>query len=609
MKLRTKFAIALVTVMLVLSGVVLGSVELFKQQTVADERESINETANLTARQIESTVETRREEVRLFAAQNIDDPGATGEYLPRFVNQTPFFAAQTIAPNGTIVDFRGGLPAEQREAAIGNRVDNRSHVAAALGGDVAVSQPERVPGTNVTVLRIAAPLFEESPDNIASASNPDGALVGAIYIDFSNFFTTARTVRTSEQSVAVYDTVDGERLTLLRPDKSFERNLTATQTLGLRGWEWTIQITRDRSALEDRLDNLLFVQGSSLALVLGSLVALGVWEYRTNLRQAERLLDGFLAIQRGEYDHSLSLTAADEWERISDGFGDLAQGLAAREAALREREQRLDVLNRVLRHNVRNEMSIIHNYADIIREFTDDDQLESAAGTILAAGGELIDLSDKARQIRSAFDEADRRHGFDAAALVADAVDDVGGEFPDAEIHHAVPEGVTVVGLPALDTALENVLENACEHNDADEPRVEVDVTFDPEASPEREWPPTLDHDATAPDEDATAAGKEATTADGGDTDPLDPGRLAEGETTGLARIAVADDGPGIPAHEHEVLTAGEETALEHGSGLGLWLVFWVVGKSGGELGFADNDPRGSIVTMTLPATGPLHGV
>ena len=144
MKLRTKFAIALVLVMLVLSTVVLGSVELFKRQTVDDERQSINETANLTARQIESTVETRREEVRLFAAQDIDDPNATGTYLPEFVEQTPFFAAQTVSANGTVVDFRGGLPAEQREAAIGTYVGNRSHVAAALGGDVAVSDPERV---------------------------------------------------------------------------------------------------------------------------------------------------------------------------------------------------------------------------------------------------------------------------------------------------------------------------------------------------------------------------------------------------------------------------------------------------------------------------------
>jgi signal transduction histidine kinase len=64
--------------------------------------------------------------------------------------------------------------------------------------------------------------------------------------------------------------------------------------------------------------------------------------------------------------------------------------------------------------------------------------------------------------------------------------------------------------------------------------------------------------------------------------------------------VSVADDGPGIPDHERAVLTDGEETALEHGSGLGLWLVHWVVERSGGRLSFAENDPRGSVVRMDL---------
>jgi sensor histidine kinase regulating citrate/malate metabolism len=65
--------------------------------------------------------------------------------------------------------------------------------------------------------------------------------------------------------------------------------------------------------------------------------------------------------------------------------------------------------------------------------------------------------------------------------------------------------------------------------------------------------------------------------------------------------IAVADNGPGIPDHEQQVLEAGEESALEHGSGLGLWAVHWGVTRMGGDLAFAENDPRGSIVTVSIP--------
>ncbi|WP_458189723.1 ATP-binding protein [Haladaptatus sp. NG-WS-4] len=65
--------------------------------------------------------------------------------------------------------------------------------------------------------------------------------------------------------------------------------------------------------------------------------------------------------------------------------------------------------------------------------------------------------------------------------------------------------------------------------------------------------------------------------------------------------ITTTDDGPGIPSEEQSVLSEGRETALQHGSGLGLWLTNWVVGKFGGELTFGANQSRGSVVTIRLP--------
>ncbi len=45
----------------------------------------------------------------------------------------------------------------------------------------------------------------------------------------------------------------------------------------------------------------------------------------------------------------------------------------------------------------------------------------------------------------------------------------------------------------------------------------------------------------------------------------------------------------------------GEESPRSHGSGLGLWLTSWVVEASSGELRFAENEPRGSVVRFDLP--------
>lgn len=66
--------------------------------------------------------------------------------------------------------------------------------------------------------------------------------------------------------------------------------------------------------------------------------------------------------------------------------------------------------------------------------------------------------------------------------------------------------------------------------------------------------------------------------------------------------VRIADDGPRIPEMERKIFTENTEVdSVYHGSGLGLWLVKIIVENSGGSLAFDENEPRGSIVTITLP--------
>jgi len=69
-------------------------------------------------------------------------------------------------------------------------------------------------------------------------------------------------------------------------------------------------------------------------------------------------------------------------------------------------------------------------------------------------------------------------------------------------------------------------------------------------------------------------------------------------------RIEVVDDGPGILPEERGVLLEGEETPIRHGSGVGLWLVYWTVRRLGGDLSFAERQPYGSVVIVDLPDSG-----
>jgi two-component system, NtrC family, nitrogen regulation sensor histidine kinase NtrY len=69
----------------------------------------------------------------------------------------------------------------------------------------------------------------------------------------------------------------------------------------------------------------------------------------------------------------------------------------------------------------------------------------------------------------------------------------------------------------------------------------------------------------------------------------------------GLARIVVADDGPGIPAAERDKLFLPYYSTKRRGSGLGLAIVRRIIAEHGGNIEVADNNPHGTRFTIELP--------
>jgi signal transduction histidine kinase len=546
MKVRTKFAVLVLVVTLVLSGVVYGQLELVKERAVDRVEGNVAETAERTADQIDVQVRRSQDYVGYYASRpRAAEFGKSGAFLDEFLTNPRFYAAQVVAANGTVVDFRGDATESVRRDTVGADLGDRPYVARPLEtGEIHTSPPERVNGTGEYIVTMSAPIFGANGSVV-------GVLAAAIEVDEVTFFSPVTSLETEVQSVSVTagDVVLHER------HARFAQSVSATATVDATGW--TVRVSRDQSPLNARLREMALVQGASLLLVLGSVVGLAVWEYRVNLAQTDRLLDAFAALRDGEYDVTPDLDGGEEWEQIREGVADLADGLAERETVLREREQRLDVLNRVLRHNLRNDLSVILNYADIAARRTDDDRVALAADRIRETGRGLVALGNKARRVEAAMEGADDgRVALDLADVVADAVAAVRDDHPDAAVSVDVPAHLRVEAMPALYDAVEEVCRNAVEHSDADEPELRVSASV-------------VD---------------------------ADDGRRA--------RLAVADDGPGVPEHERAVLTDGRETQLEHGSGLGLWLVYWVVEKSGGRLSFADREPRGSVVTLELPVAG-----
>lgn len=217
----------------------------------------------------------------------------------------------------------------------------------------------------------------------------------------------------------------------------------------------------------------------------------------------------------------------------------------------RTHEQRLEVLNRVLRHNLRNELDAVRAFAEALG---DDGPMETptVAARIRNVSQELVHLGTTVeRAERLLAREALDREPVDVDALVQSVASDVARTYPDGELTISTPgDGIDArTDREILEATLAEVVDNALKHTGTADPSVTIFV------------------------------------------------RRADESVV----VEVRDNGPAIPDHERAVLLDGEETPLQHGSGLGLWLVYWGVSRLGADISIGENDPSGSVVTIHIP--------
>ena len=225
----------------------------------------------------------------------------------------------------------------------------------------------------------------------------------------------------------------------------------------------------------------------------------------------------------------------------------------------KHRERYLSVVNRILRHNLRNELNVVFGFASEIANRTDDDRIADYADRIETTAKRLSDLGDGAREIKRVVEEglSEQPRPLSVRPVAETVAERRAEQHPDARIEVSIPDGVTVRADDRLDRVLDHLVENAVVHADTDAPRVSIDATADPDR--------------------------------------------------GSVTVRVADDGPGIPEAIREVVSGDAAiTQLRHNSGIGLWIVAWVVEAYGGTVGFEPGiDGEGTTVRLRLPAAGP----
>lgn len=217
-----------------------------------------------------------------------------------------------------------------------------------------------------------------------------------------------------------------------------------------------------------------------------------------------------------------------------------------------QREERIQVLSRTLRHDLRNRLNIVQGNATLLSDRIEEDDKATIADQIDDAVEDLMSVAEKTRAFEELAAGQHERQPMEVRSLVETIVLDLSDRFPDCEFSVEIAEGIEIQGDPTLKVAFKNVIENAVVHNENASPTVEI--TADEESSSK------------------------------------------------FVRVAVTDNGPGIAEDISEVITGSkEQDSLHHSTGLGLWVSNWVIRNLGGELQISSNSPHGTVVGIHIP--------
>ncbi len=220
----------------------------------------------------------------------------------------------------------------------------------------------------------------------------------------------------------------------------------------------------------------------------------------------------------------------------------------------KQREQRLTVFNRLLRHNLRNDMSFILGPAEELESSLEGVERQRAT-RIRERAERLLSVAEKARRIQATLEHTDfERRPVDVGAIVSECVAAYRADHSDVEFRVEGPDDLRALANETLRDAIDELLDNAITHNESPR-RVTIELSTDPEE--------------------------------------------------GWITIAIQDNGSPIPDTEIAVLEDGSETQLEHGSGLGLWFVQWLVDHYGGQLSFERPPDGGNTVILQLQPVEP----
>lgn len=219
-------------------------------------------------------------------------------------------------------------------------------------------------------------------------------------------------------------------------------------------------------------------------------------------------------------------------------------------------KQCIDVLQRVIRHNFRNELGVILGNTNAILDSDDAETMKKHAKIVNKAGERLDSLIGEADVIRDIIDSHGdiETHQIQLKPVLEEAIITAEENHNEPTIALDCEDSLTINANGKIQHVFEALIDNGIRHNDINDPEVII--------------------------------------------------QCQEVNDTHV-EIEISDNGPGIPSGDKKIITDDcTMSPLEHGSGLGLWVARWVTEISNGTISVKTRpDVVGTTFIITLPKT------
>jgi signal transduction histidine kinase len=247
-----------------------------------------------------------------------------------------------------------------------------------------------------------------------------------------------------------------------------------------------------------------------------------------------------------------------------------------------EQRESLTFLHHLLRHDIRNGMTVIGGYADLLEHHVEPSG-EKALEAIEKRSQHVFELLDEAGTVVESVTTEPSFTPVSLQAVVASAVDAVTAAETDATVITDIPADLMVAADHLFGQAIENLVRNAVEHSSTGRQPAADDA---------------VEHSSTGNRTVSEDAPEHGSTETRSPTVRVTARRRGE-----YVELRVADDGPGIPPERHDrVFSLGERGPDSRGDGIGLYIVARLAERYGGTVDIEENEPSGSVFLLALPA-------